>query len=959
MALDASKIDLAKLDDYFLNHSYVYGYEVSSDDKTLFELLSKQKNLAQFRSIKRWLNHIKEFYSSIPTSSKNVPVQEILKNLTSNTMYISMPLDERIQLITQGLDEVIGTDRMLTILKERPLRVYWGTATTGKPHAAYFVPMTKIADFLSAGCEVTILFADLHAYLDNMKAPWELVQHRTAYYKAVIQSMLSSIGVSLKKLKFIQGTSYQLGKDFTGDVYRLATLVTEHDAIKAGAEVVKQIDDPFQSGLLYPGLQALDEQYLGVDAQFGGVDQRKIFTYAEKYLPKLNYSKRSHLMNPMVPGLTGGKMSSSEVDSKIDLLDSAESVKTKLAGAVCEPSNPDNGIISFLKYVLFPIFHMRKKSYVSSNCKTYNCVNDLVSAFIKGEVSSDQLKMDVITYLNALMEPIRKDFNKPELQEITRKAYPNKIDVSNPTTNPSATKSKEISNDMTNLILRNSVQFPSKIPRPGLCVNSRVLWSVFVTGKPNISLLGQISKVKDFVEAGCSVTVLASEIASHLDANQVPWDIAPHRAQYYLEVIKCALQANGVPLDKFKFMKGSDFQFTKDYALDLYRMTALVSCKEASEASSTILKDPTLLSALLVPDMMTLDEKHCGADIHFGGTLLFPIFKFAEDNIHHVDSRSVLHLGYDDMPSLLNRAALSPEEEYLELIEPETSLKKKIKAAFCELGNVKFNPVLSLVKQIILPSLAGEGFTITRTPENGGDRCFTSFSDLEKYFASGELHPGDLKEAVLAHLKSLIAPIRKATDTPAAKKLLNQAYPPPPKKAKKAPAAKGSTEEEFVPSKFDMRVGKILEVSLHPDAESLYVEKIDVGEGEPRTIVSGLVKHVPIEQMRDRLVVVLANLKPQNMRGVKSAGMVLCASMESGVEPLIPAVGSNPGDRVLADGYSDDPDPVLNTKKSDALAKMLAGFKTNSSLRATWNGTDLCTPAGPVTSASLKNAPIK
>lgn len=54
---------------------------------------------------------------------------------------------------------------------------------------------------------------------------------------------------------------------------RLSSMVTEHDARKAGAEVVKQAQHPLLSGLLYPGLQALDEQYLGCDAQFGGVDQ--------------------------------------------------------------------------------------------------------------------------------------------------------------------------------------------------------------------------------------------------------------------------------------------------------------------------------------------------------------------------------------------------------------------------------------------------------------------------------------------------------------------------------------------------------------------------------------------------------------------------------------------------------------------------------------------------------------
>lgn len=129
---------------------------------------------------------------------------------------------------------------------------------------------------------MTILFADLHAFLDNMKAPWELLRLRTRYYEEVIKGMLEAIGVDLAKLRFVRGTEYQLSEKYTLDVYRLSSMVTEHDAKKAGAEVVKQVAHPLLSGLLYPGLQALDEEYLGVDAQFGGVDQRKIFMFAEK-----------------------------------------------------------------------------------------------------------------------------------------------------------------------------------------------------------------------------------------------------------------------------------------------------------------------------------------------------------------------------------------------------------------------------------------------------------------------------------------------------------------------------------------------------------------------------------------------------------------------------------------------------------------------------------------------------
>ena len=140
--------------------------------------------------------------------------------------------------------------------------------------------------------QVTILFADLHAYLDNMKAPWELLAYRTNYYERVIKAMLKSIGVPLDKLKFVRGTDYQLSRYFTSnydmfetigfevtmknnelwftqtqlsisivfreytlDVYRLTSMVTEHDAKKAGAEVVKQVEHPLLSGMLYPGLQ--------------------------------------------------------------------------------------------------------------------------------------------------------------------------------------------------------------------------------------------------------------------------------------------------------------------------------------------------------------------------------------------------------------------------------------------------------------------------------------------------------------------------------------------------------------------------------------------------------------------------------------------------------------------------------------------------------------------------------
>ena len=136
---------------------------------------------------------------------------------------------------------------------------------------------------------MTILLADIHGFLDNLKAPIELVAARAEYYRFVIRGILASVGAPLEKLRFVLGSEYQKSAVYTMDVYKMCSLVSEHDARKASSEVVKQSANPPLSGLIYAVLQVLDEEYLGVDVQFGGMDQRKLFAAATEWLPKLGY----------------------------------------------------------------------------------------------------------------------------------------------------------------------------------------------------------------------------------------------------------------------------------------------------------------------------------------------------------------------------------------------------------------------------------------------------------------------------------------------------------------------------------------------------------------------------------------------------------------------------------------------------------------------------------------------
>ncbi|KAE8361795.1 hypothetical protein BDV27DRAFT_147522 [Aspergillus caelatus] len=334
--------------------------------------------------------------------------------------------------LVMNLAEVLNPELIESILIEkRNPRIYWGTATTGRPHVGYFLAALKIAQLLRAQCDVVVLLADVHAFLDNLKAPLELVENRAKYYSKIITAILESVGVPTDKLEFVLGSSYQKSPEYVMDVYRLSSLISESDAKKAGAEVVKQTENAPLSGLLYPVLQVLDEEHLKVDCQLGGMDQRKLFTAATEWLPKIGYRKRAHLINPMISGLKGAKMSSSVEDSKIDLLDPAESISKKIRKAEAAPKVvEDNGVIALVEYVLLPAAGLKGKKEFRVERRdqeplVYTDIKQLEEDYRNDVLTPQLLKPAVAQGLIDLMAPIQAAYQaSPEWQEITLKAYP-------------------------------------------------------------------------------------------------------------------------------------------------------------------------------------------------------------------------------------------------------------------------------------------------------------------------------------------------------------------------------------------------------------------------------------------------------------------------------------------------------------------------------------------------------
>ena len=93
------------------------------------------------------------------------------------------------------------------------------------------------------------------------------------------------------------------------------------------------------------------------------------------------------------------------------------------------------------------------------------------------------------------------------------------------------------------------------------------------------------------------------------------------------------------------------------------------------------------------------------------------------------------------------------------------------------------------------------------------------------------------------------------------------------------------TIEDF--KKLELKIGEIKEVSEHPNADKLYVIKVDLGD-KTKQLVAGIKASYKKEELIGKQVVVVDNLQPAVLRGVESQGMLLGACDESGITIILP-----------------------------------------------------------------------
>ncbi|KAK6510653.1 hypothetical protein TWF506_009755 [Arthrobotrys conoides] len=406
-------------------------------------------------------------------------------------------LDRRLDLILRGLERADGADAELikdVLHKKEHPDIFWGVAPTGRPHIGYLVPFVKIAELVEAGVKVKVLLADLYAFLVNYRHSRSLVTSRREYYRFALSAVFEAItGLPVSTIEFHQETSFSASSNFINDAYELLSFTSLGEARSPNEELASTT---MLSPLMVPIVQALDERYMDCDFQLGGLDQSGYYVYGDKYLPKIGHEKRhAHIMNKMLPGLTGTKMSASNPKSKIDLLDPPDIVCQKITEARCGlTSANDNPILALLKIILVPISRLRleQSTRLGSDTKVASpfigpnapdgCVFSTLSGngewchyksyeaierdFLDGGLPANTLKASVAKAMNQILAPIRQSYEaNNQWQEVLKVAYPeSERDVSNtsPVTQNASEKFcipavlHEVSNDQVKLIPFNS-----------------------------------------------------------------------------------------------------------------------------------------------------------------------------------------------------------------------------------------------------------------------------------------------------------------------------------------------------------------------------------------------------------------------------------------------------------------------------------------------------------------------
>ncbi len=264
-----------------------------------------------------------------------------------------------------------------------------------------------------------------------------------------------------------------------------------------------------------------------------------------------------------------------------------------------------------------------------------------------------------------------------------------------------------------------------------------------------------ITKLMDLEKAGFKVIILLADVHAILNRKGGEEEIKK-------EVENWRKTINAIGMNA-EIVLGSDFQFKKDYQLDVMKLAQSSTINRGLRSMQEIARDVenATISQLWYPLMQVVDIKHLGADVALGG--------LEQRKVHMIgkDLSKIINYEFIALHTPLITSLKGPGQKMsksipgsgISVTDSYEEIKKTINGAYCPEKEIKENPLLQIMRLIIFPRT--DKLEIKRPTKFGGDLNIESYKELESIYSKGELHPMDLKNSTIEELEKIIAPIRK------------------------------------------------------------------------------------------------------------------------------------------------------------------------------------------------------
>lgn len=355
-----------------------------------------------------------------------------------------MDVQRRLELIERP-----PTEETVTILELKNLletkakpRHYIGYEISGLLHiGSLILPGIKFQDFIKAGCDCTVFLADWHSWINKkLGGDWKAIQAAAKYYEEAFKLLSPKINIVLGS------ELYHNNDDYWKTVLQVSQKATLARITKCLTIMGrKQTDVVDFAQFIYPPMQVADMKALNVDIAHAGMDQRKAHMLARDVFPKLSWKAPVAVHHHLLPGLLkpiaegyeerpeldiaiSSKMSKSKPWTCIFIHDSKDEIMQKLIGAWCPPKEvAGNSILEYAKYVLFRYFDAIEieRDAKFGGSVSFENYEELEKYYISGALHPMDLKRAVALYLDKIIAPYRKHFEKPakaKLLEVFKKA---------------------------------------------------------------------------------------------------------------------------------------------------------------------------------------------------------------------------------------------------------------------------------------------------------------------------------------------------------------------------------------------------------------------------------------------------------------------------------------------------------------------------------------------------------